>query len=61
VLTGPGSCGSFLLLEDGIAVRPTGFCNVNELFELPSEQAEAIEVIRGPASALYGSNAVHGT
>jgi outer membrane receptor protein involved in Fe transport len=61
VLTGPGSCGSFLILEDGVAIRPTGFCNVNDLFELPSEQANAIEVIRGPASALYGSNAVHGT
>ena len=61
VLTGPGSCGSFLVLEDGIPVRPTGFCNVNEMFELPSEQARAIEVIRGPANALYGSNAVHGT
>jgi outer membrane receptor protein involved in Fe transport len=61
VLTGPGSCGSFLVLEDGMATRPTGFCNVNDLFELPSEQASAIEVIRGPASALYGSNAVHGT
>ncbi len=61
VLTGPGSCGSFLILEDGVASRPTGFCNVNELFELPSEQAMAVEAIRGPASALYGSNAVHGT
>lgn len=61
VLTGPGSCGSFLILEDGVATRPTGFCNVNELFELPSEQARAVEAIRGPATALYGSNAVHGT
>ena len=61
VLTGPGSCGSFLILEDGVATRPSGFCNVNELFELPSEQAAAVEVIRGPASALYGSNAMHGT
>ena len=61
VLTGPGSCGSFLILEDGVATRPAGFCNVNELFELPSEQATAVEVIRGPASALYGSNAMHGT
>ncbi|MEO8223801.1 MAG: TonB-dependent receptor [Gammaproteobacteria bacterium] len=60
VLTGPGSCGSFLVLEDGIAARPAGFCNVNELFELPTEQAAAVEVIRGPASALFGSNAVHG-
>ena len=33
VLTGPGACGSFLLLEDGIPIRPTGFCNVNGLFE----------------------------
>ena len=31
VLTGPGACGSFLLLEDGIPIRPTGFCNVNGL------------------------------
>ena len=31
VLTGPGACGSFLLLEDGIPIRPTGFCNVNDL------------------------------
>jgi len=61
VLTGPGSCGSFLILEDGVSIRPTGFCNVNELFELPSEQAAAVEVIRGPGTALYGSNAVHGT
>lgn len=61
VLTGPGSCGSFLILEDGMASRPAGFCNVNELFELPAELARAVEVIRGPANALYGSNAVHGT
>lgn len=60
-LTGPGSCGSFLYLEDSIAIRPTGFCNVNESFETLAELASAIEVIRGPASALYGSNAVHGT
>ena len=33
VLTGPGACGSFLLLADGIPIRPTGFCNVNGLFE----------------------------
>ncbi len=60
VLTGPGSCGAFLFLEDGIPLRPVGFCNVNELFEVNSEQAAAVEVIRGPGSALYGSNAVHG-
>lgn len=60
VLTGPGACGAFLLLENGIPIRPTGFCNVNNLFEINHEQAGEIEVIRGPASALYGGNALHG-
>ena len=60
VLTGAGSCGAFLFLEDGIPLRPVGFCNVNELFEANLEQAAAVEVLRGPGSALYGSNAVHG-
>lgn len=60
VLTGGGSCGAFLFLEDGIPIRPAGFCNVNSLFEIDTEQAQAIEVIRGPGSALYGSNALHG-
>lgn len=60
VLTGSGSCGAFLALEDGIPTRPTGFCNVNQMFELFTEQARRIEVIRGPANALYGSNALHG-
>ncbi|MGI9308705.1 MAG: TonB-dependent receptor [Gammaproteobacteria bacterium] len=61
VLTGPGSCGAFLILEDSIPTRPTGFCNVNQLFEVPTEQARGIETIRGPANALYGSNGLHGT
>lgn len=61
VLTGAGSCGAFLTLEDGIPSRPSGFCNVNQLFELPTELAQSIEVIQGPANAVYGSNALHGT
>lgn len=61
VLTGPGSCGAFLFLEDGIPIRPPGFCNVNALFEINTEQAQSIEVVRGPGNALYGSNALHGT
>ena len=60
VLTGPGSCGAFLFLEDGIPVRPAGFCNVNQMFEMPTELASSIEVVRGPGNALYGSNALHG-
>lgn len=61
VLTGAGACGGFLFLEDGLPTRPAGFCNVNGLFEINTEQAEAIEVVRGPGSALYGSNAMHGS
>ena len=51
VLAGPGACGSFLILEDGIPIRPTGFCNVNGLFETPFEIASGVETITGPASA----------
>lgn len=61
VLTGPGACGAFLMMEDGIPLRPTGFCNVNQLFEAPSELAASAEVLRGPGNALYGSNSLHGT
>ncbi len=60
VLTGAGACGAFLMAEDGLALRASGFCNLNQLFEVNSEQAQRIEVVRGPASAFYGSNAVHG-
>lgn len=61
VLTGAGSCGGLLVLEDSIPIRPAGFCNVNQLFETVSEQARQIEIVRGPGNALYGSNALHGT
>ena len=61
VLTGAGSCGAFLFLENGVPIRPVGFCNVNVLYEVNTEQARAIEVLRGPGSALYGSSAMHGT
>jgi outer membrane receptor protein involved in Fe transport len=60
VLTGGAGAGSFLFLEDGIALRAAGFANVNELFDAHTELARAIEVVRGPGGALYGSNAEHG-
>ncbi len=60
VLTGGAGAGSFLYLEDGVPMRAAGFANVNGLFEANTEQAGGIEVVKGPGSALYGSNAVHG-
>lgn len=60
VLAGTGACGAFLVLEQGIPIRPAGFCNVNQLFELPLELAGAVEVLRGPGTAVHGSNALHG-
>ena len=60
VLSGGAGAGSFLYLEDGIPLRSPGFSNVNGLMESTIEIAERTEVIRGPGSVLYGSNAVHG-
>jgi iron complex outermembrane recepter protein len=60
VLTGGQGAGSFLVLEDGVPVRAPGFSNINQLFETSLDFADAVEVTRGPGSALYGSNAVHG-
>ena len=60
VLTGAGGCGGFLLAQDGIPLRAAGFCNVNELIESQSENASRIEVMKGPGTALQGSNAMHG-
>lgn len=60
VLAGAGACGAFLVAEDSLPIRPVGFCNLNEMFELNYEQAGTIEVLRGPGSAMYGASAVHG-
>ena len=49
-----------IMAADGISLRAPGFCNVNQLFDANSEQASRIEVIKGPPTALYGTNAMHG-
>ncbi|WP_288132774.1 TonB-dependent receptor [Microbulbifer sp.] len=60
VLTGAGSCGAFAVVEEGVPVRGTGFCNVNQLFDSNLAQAGGVEVLRGPGTVLYGSDAQHG-
>lgn len=50
----------FLFLENGIPTRSTGFFNHNALFEVNIPQASSIEVIKGPGTALHGSDAIGG-
>ena len=60
VLTGTGACGNVLFLEQGVSIRPGSFCNINNLFELDLNTADSIEVVLGPAGAVYGGNALNG-
>lgn len=50
----------FLYLEDGIPVRTTGLFNHNALLEINMAAVKSIEVIKGPSSSLYGSEAIGG-
>ncbi len=50
----------FLYLEDGIPIRTLGDFNHNALIEVNQASLQRIEVIKGPASSLYGSEAVGG-
>ena len=50
----------YLYLENGVPTRSTGFFNHNTLFEINVPQASAIEVIKGPGTALHGSDAIGG-
>jgi len=47
-------------LEDGIPIRPLGVFNHNSLNETNMNGSSAVEVVKGAASSLYGSNAVGG-
>ena len=50
----------YLYMEDGLPIRPTGIFNHNSLYEINMNSVKDIEVIKGPASSLYGSNSVGG-
>ena len=50
----------YLYLENGIPTRSTGFFNHNALYETNLPQAQAVEVIKGPGTSLYGSDAIGG-
>ena len=60
VLTAGAGAGSFLFMEDGVSLRSPAFANVNALIEALPQHSQRVELVRGPGSALYGANAVHG-
>lgn len=47
-------------LEDGVPIRSTGFFNHNAMYEINIPGADRVEVMKGPGSALYGSDAIGG-
>ena len=50
----------YLYLEDGVPTRSTGFFNHNALYEVNLPQSNGLEVLKGPGTALYGSDAIGG-
>ena len=51
---------TFLYLEDGVPIRSSGIFNHNSLLEMNMANVNNIEIIRGPASSFYGSEAIGG-
>ena len=59
IRSGGASAQQVLVMVDGRLVNDTSLGSAN-LTEIPSENIERIEILRGPASALYGANALGG-
>ena len=50
----------YLYMENGVPTRSTGFFNHNAMYEVDVPHAARVEVVKGPATALYGSDAIGG-
>lgn len=48
----------YLYLENGIPTRSAGFFNHNALYSINAAGSNGVEVLKGPGSALYGSDAI---
>lgn len=51
----------FLYVEDGLPIRPTAVFNHNALLEMNDISYNKVEVLKGPASSIYGSEAIGGS
>ncbi|MCM5662615.1 TonB-dependent receptor [Galbibacter mesophilus] len=51
----------FLYLEDGLPIRPTAVFNHNALLEMNDVSFGRMEILKGPASSIYGSEAIGGS
>ncbi len=51
----------FLYVEDGLPIRPTAVFNHNALLEMNDITYDRVEVLKGPASSIYGSEAIGGS
>ena len=56
----PNRSENVLLLFDGVPIQPAVYGAASAYFNIPVEQIERIEILRGGASALYGPNTVAG-
>jgi len=52
--------GLYLYLEDGMPIRTSGLFSNNALIEINTGAIKGLEVVKGPASALYGAEAIGG-
>lgn len=55
-----GVSAYYLYMEDGLPLRPAGIFNHNALIEMNMLAVSAVEVVKGPSSSLYGSEAIGG-
>ena len=51
----------FLYVEDGLPIRPVAVFNHNALLEMNNTTFKRLEVLKGPASSIYGSEAIGGS
>lgn len=51
----------FLYVEDGVPIRPVAVFNHNALLEMNATSFNRIEILKGPASSIYGSEAIGGS